>query len=43
MGHVVDEYADGEDGLWRAEAGDHDVLVLDLGLLKMDGMAVLCR
>lgn len=41
LGHVVDEAADGEDGLWRAEAGDHDVLVLDLGLPKMDGMVVL--
>lgn len=41
LGHVVDEAADGEDGLWRAEAGAHDILVLDLGLPKIDGMDVL--
>lgn len=41
LGHVVDESADGEDGLWRAEAGAHDILVLDLGLPKIDGMDVL--
>ncbi len=41
QGHVVTEAADGEDGLWRAEAGDHDLLVLDLGLPKINGMVVL--
>jgi DNA-binding response OmpR family regulator len=41
QGHVVDVSADGEDGLWRAEAGGHDLLVLDLGLPKMNGMVVL--
>jgi DNA-binding response OmpR family regulator len=40
-GHVVDEAPDGEDGLWRADEGVHDVMVLDLGLPKMDGMTVL--
>lgn len=40
-GHVVDEACDGEDGLWRAEGDAHDVLVLDLGLPKMDGMTLL--
>ena len=43
QGHVVDESADGEDGLWRAEAGNHDLAVLDLGLPKMNGMVVLGR
>lgn len=40
-GYVVDESADGEDGLWRAESGGHDLVVLDLGLPKTNGMMVL--
>lgn len=43
QGYVVDESADGEDGLWQAEAGGHDMVVLDLGLPKIDGMLVLDR
>lgn len=43
LGHVVDEAVDGEDGLWRAEAGAHDILVLDLGLPKMDGIDIEAR
>ncbi|MFQ1699916.1 response regulator transcription factor [Loktanella agnita] len=42
-GYVVETAADGEDGLWRAEARNHDVLILDLGLPKLDGMDVLQR
>lgn len=41
QGYVVDESADGEDGLWQAETGGHDMVVLDLGLPKIDGMLVL--
>lgn len=42
-GYVVETAADGEDGLWRAEARAHDVLILDLGLPKLDGMTLLQR
>jgi DNA-binding response OmpR family regulator len=41
-GHVVDHAADGENGLARALAGDADVVVLDLGLPRLDGLD-LCR
>ncbi len=40
-GYAVDEAADGETGLWHAESGEHDVIVLDLMLPKLDGRAVL--
>jgi DNA-binding response OmpR family regulator len=41
-GYVVDHAADGESGLSRAIAGNHDVIVLDLGLPRLDGLD-LCR
>ena len=41
-GYVVDHAADGETGLARAIAGNHDVIVLDLGLPRLDGLE-LCR
>jgi DNA-binding response OmpR family regulator len=41
-GHRVDHCADGESGLARALAGDFDVIVLDLGLPRLDGL-VLCQ
>ncbi|WP_026802546.1 response regulator transcription factor [Arenimonas oryziterrae] len=41
-GHVVDHAADGESGLARALAGANDVIVLDLGLPRLDGLD-LCR
>ena len=41
-GHVIDHASDGETGLRMALAGGHDVIVLDLGLPRMDGL-VLCR
>jgi DNA-binding response OmpR family regulator len=42
-GYAVDTAADGEEGLWRAESGEYDAIVLDLMLPKMDGLAVLQR
>lgn len=41
-GHVIDHAADGETGLRMALAGRHDVIVLDLGLPRLDGL-LLCR
>jgi len=41
-GHEVDVAVDGRSGLLLALAGDHDVLVLDLGLPRLDGLE-LCR
>lgn len=41
-GYVVDHAADGEAGLARAMAGSIDVIVLDLGLPRLDGLD-LCR
>ena len=42
-GFAVDAAADGEDGLWHAQANDYDVIVLDLMLPRVDGMTVLKR
>ncbi len=41
-GHVVDHCADGVSGLARAMDGGFDVIVLDLGLPRLDGLD-LCR
>lgn len=41
-GHQVDHAADGEQGLRRALEGGIDVIVLDLGLPRLDGLE-LCR
>ena len=41
-GYEVDHCADGVSGLARAMRGDIDVVVLDLGLPRMDGLD-LCR
>jgi len=40
-GYAVDEAADGETGLWHARSGEHDVIVLDLMLPKIDGLTIL--
>jgi DNA-binding response OmpR family regulator len=40
-GYAVDVSGDGEDGLWRAENNDYDVIVLDIMLPKLDGLALL--
>ena len=42
-GYAVDVASDGDEGLWRAESLDYDVLVLDLMLPGMDGLTVLSR
>jgi DNA-binding response OmpR family regulator len=41
-GYLVDHAADGAHGLQRALQGGHDVIVLDLGLPRLDGLE-LCR
>ena len=41
-GHLVDHAADGETGLRMALAGGHDIIILDLGLPRLDGL-LLCR
>ena len=41
-GHVVDHAADGAMGLRMAMRGGYDVIVLDLGLPRLDGLA-LCQ
>lgn len=40
-GHSVDHAADGQEGLFLASAGGHDVLVIDRMLPKLDGLALL--
>ncbi|NQU47389.1 MAG: response regulator transcription factor [Planctomycetes bacterium] len=40
--YIVDHARDGEEGLWYAEAGHHDAILLDLRLPKMDGLE-LCK
>jgi len=42
-GYAVDTAADGEEGLYKAEAWDYDGIVLDVQLPKMDGWEVLRR
>ncbi len=40
-GFAVDTASDGEDGLWQAQSGKHDVIILDLMLPKLDGLSIL--
>src|SRR6516162_10139200 len=40
-GYAVDEASDGEHALWHARTDEHDVIVLDLMLPKVDGLTVL--
>jgi DNA-binding response OmpR family regulator len=40
-GYAVDIAGTGTDGLWRAMSNDYDVIVLDIMLPGMDGLAVL--
>ncbi len=42
-GYVVDASSDGEEGLWLAENGEYDVLILDIMLPKLDGLSLLKR
>ena len=41
-GYVVDVADNGEDGLWQASEGGHDVIILDVMLPRLDGYQV-CR
>lgn len=40
-GFAVDATGDGKEGLWYARANEHDVVVLDLMLPKLDGLTLL--
>ena len=42
-GYAVDATDNGEEGLWYARSGEHDVIVLDLMLPKLDGLTLLGR
>jgi DNA-binding response OmpR family regulator len=42
-GYVVETTGDGEEAWFRGDTEDYDLIVLDLGLPKMDGLAVLKR
>ena len=42
-GYAVDIAGDGEDGLWRAQRNEYDVIVLDIMLPKLDGISMLQR
>ena len=39
-GYTVDVATDGQEGLWKATAGDYDAVVLDLMLPKLNGFKV---
>ena len=43
QGYAVDTAADGEDGLYKAQANDYDAIVLDVMLPCLDGWEVLTR
>ncbi|NJO35831.1 MAG: response regulator transcription factor, partial [Rhodospirillales bacterium] len=40
-GYAVDSATDGEEGYFLGETEPYDVVVLDVGLPKMDGISVL--
>lgn len=42
-GYVVETTGDGEEAWFRGDTEDYDLVVLDLGLPRMDGLAVLKR
>ena len=42
-GFVVDHARDGDDAWFRGDTGEYDVVILDLGLPKLDGLSVLKR
>jgi len=42
-GYVVETVGDGEEAWFRGDTEDYDLVVLDLGLPKIDGLAVLKR
>ncbi|MCY4343381.1 MAG: response regulator, partial [Gammaproteobacteria bacterium] len=40
-GHVVDAAADGKEGLYYGQECDYDAAIVDLGLPRMDGRALI--
>lgn len=42
-GYVVESVSDGEEAWFRGDTEDYGAVILDLGLPKMDGLAVLKR
>jgi DNA-binding response OmpR family regulator len=42
-GYLVDEVSTGQEGLWAAKEGQHDLVLLDLMLPGVDGMDILRR
>ena len=42
-GYLMDSTATGDEGLWAAEGGGHDLILLDLMLPNIDGMEILRR
>jgi DNA-binding response OmpR family regulator len=42
-GYAVDESGDGLEGLWKAETGQYDLLVLDIMLPGLDGFEILAK
>lgn len=42
-GYIVEQARDGEDAWFLGDTEDYDLIVLDLGLPKMDGLSVLKR
>ena len=42
-GYLIDSAATGDEGLWAAEGGGHDLILLDLMLPNIDGMEILRR
>jgi two-component system, OmpR family, response regulator len=43
QGYAVDSAAEGDDGLFKAEGNDYDLILLDVLLPKLDGWSVLKR
>ncbi|NOT00964.1 MAG: response regulator transcription factor [Phycisphaerales bacterium] len=42
-GFAVDAASDGKEGLWYAQSGDYDAIVLDIVLPSLDGLSLLTR
>ncbi len=40
-GYVVDETGEGHEGLWKAESGKYDLIILDIMLPGLDGLEIL--
>ena len=42
-GYTVDESGNGLEGLWKAETGQYDLLILDIMLPGLDGLEILAK